>query len=119
MKLAFYISGHGYGHAVRDIEVIKSLLKIAADAEIHVRTTAPRWLFEPLLSARVIYHERELDFGVKQKNSFSADKKATFAGYAELIERKKILIEEEVNFLQSLRPDIILSDITPFAFDAA
>ncbi|MBN1466310.1 hypothetical protein JXA02_11140 [candidate division KSB1 bacterium] len=119
MKLVFYISGHGYGHAVRDIEIIKSLVKIHAEAEIHFRTRAPQWLFAPLLGKRIFYHERELDFGVVQKNSFSADKKATFQRYAALVDQKENLIDRELAFLHSVQPDIILSDITPFAFDAA
>ena len=119
MRIVFYVSGHGYGHAVRDIEIIKSILKKAPRAEIHFRTGAPLWLFEPLLCERVRFHHRELDFGVKQKNSFGANKKATFERYAELLQLKDKLLEEEIQFLHSLAPDVILSDITPFAFDAA
>ncbi|MBN1480081.1 hypothetical protein EH223_19210 [candidate division KSB1 bacterium] len=118
MKLVFYISGHGYGHAVRDIEIIKSLL-LQSHAEIFFRTQAPKWLFDPLLNERVQYHERELDFGVQQKNSFSADKLGTFQRYARLVENKDKLIEQECEFLSGIEPDIVLSDITPFAFDAA
>ncbi len=119
MKVVFYISGHGYGHAVRDIEIIKSLLSIQPNAEIHFRTKAPRWLFGPLLGDAVKYHERELDFGVVQKTSFSADKKATFNRYLDLIRMRDILIEQEIDFLETIQPDVILSDITPLAFDAA
>lgn len=118
MKLVFYISGHGYGHAVRDIEIIKSL-KCKANADVFFRTTAPKWLFDPLLDEHIHYHERELDFGVQQKNSFGADKAATFERYARLFENKKKLIEQELRFLHRIQPDIIASDITPFAFDAA
>ncbi len=119
MKLIFYISGHGFGHAVRDIEIVKSLLNIQPDAEIHFRTAAAPWLFEPLLTHRVRYHHRELDFGVFQTNSFSADKQGTFDRYQRIIQQKDKLIEEEIEFLQQVQPDIILSDITPIAFDAA
>jgi UDP:flavonoid glycosyltransferase YjiC (YdhE family) len=119
MKLVFYISGHGYGHAVRDIEIIKSILAIEPRTEIHFRTKAPQWLFQPLLNDHVFYHERELDFGVLQQNSFSADKKNTLERYAGLIEQKDQLVNEEIDFLTSVQPDIILDDITPFAFDAA
>ncbi len=119
VKLIFYISGHGYGHAVRDIEIIKTLRARKPDVEIHIRTKAPKWLFEPLLSNRIFYHERELDFGVRQKNSFSADVLSTYNGYAALIAVKEKLIQEEVQFLITVQPDVILSDITPFAFDAA
>ena len=118
MRLVFYISGHGYGHAVRDIEIVKSLQKINK-VEIHFRTKAPRWLFEPFLNERFVYHDRELDFGVFQKNSFYVDKKMTFERYADLIAGKEKLVAEEVAFLKRVEPDIILSDITPFAFDAA
>lgn len=119
MKLIFYISGHGYGHAVRDIEIVKSLLTLQPNTEIHFRTAAPKWLFEPLLRDRIVYHERELDFGVKQNNSFSADVQATYDGYAALLDQQENLIDEEVQFLSGVQPDVILSDITPFAFDAA
>lgn len=119
MRIVFYISGHGYGHAVRDIEITKSLLKIEPKAHVHFRTCAPQWLFEPLLSERIDYVQRELDFGVRQKNSFSADKQQTFAGYADLLRRKERLVAQEVEFLKAQKPDVILSDITPFAFDAA
>jgi uncharacterized protein (TIGR00661 family) len=119
LKLVFYISGHGYGHAVRDIEIVKSLLSIQPDTEIHFRTTAAPWLFKPLLNDRVRYHERELDFGVHQTNSFSADKRTTFERYQKILQHKDKLIDEEIAFLNRVQPDIILSDITPLAFDAA
>ena len=119
MKLVFYSSGHGYGHAVRDIEILKSVLKQHPDAEIHFRTAAPQWLFEPCLNDRIVYHSCTLDFGVVQENSFSANKEATLKRYAELIEKKSSLVENEAEFLSKQQPDVILSDITPFAFDAA
>ena len=119
MRIVFYISGHGYGHAIRDIEIVKSIIKNEPSAEIHFRTAAPVWLFRPLLNDHVFYHERELDFGVQQSNSFSADKQKTFERYTELIGQKEKLVNDEVVFLESLRPDIIFSDITPFSFDAA
>jgi hypothetical protein len=119
VTLVFYISGHGYGHAVRDIEIIKALLRQNPQLTIHVRTCAPRWLFDPLPAGRVFYYERELDFGVSQQNSFSADKAATLQRYAQLIERKEQLLKEEVVFLKDVSADIIVSDITPLAFDAA
>lgn len=119
MTLVFYISGHGYGHAVRDIEIIKALLRQNQQVTVHVRTCAPCWLFEPLPDGRVVYHERELDFGVLQQNSFSADKLATLQRYAQLVERKEQLLDEELIFLKDVSADVIISDITPLAFDAA
>jgi hypothetical protein len=119
VTLVFYISGHGYGHAVRDIEIIKALLRQHPQLTVHVRTCAPKWLFDPLPAGRVVYHERELDFGVLQQNSFSVDKAATLQRYAQLVECKEQLLDEEMIFFKDVSADIIVSDITPLAFDAA
>ena len=44
--IVFYISGHGFGHASRDIEVINALLARRAICESSIRTSAARWLFD-------------------------------------------------------------------------
>ncbi len=118
MKITYYITGHGYGHAVRSIEIIDLLTQIFYDTIVHVQTMAPQWLFASL-NDRVFYHHAELDFGCLQSNSFSVDKKATLEGYASLIEKKVELVARESDFLQAQKIDLVLSDITPFAFDAA
>ena len=44
--VAFYISGHGFGHASRQIEVINAFGVLRPDVRIVVRTSASAWLFE-------------------------------------------------------------------------
>ena len=44
--VVFYISGHGFGHASRDIEVINALLDRRPEVRVIVRTAAKRWLFD-------------------------------------------------------------------------
>jgi len=41
VTIVFYISGHGLGHASRDIEVINSVTRRCPGARIVARTTAP------------------------------------------------------------------------------
>ena len=48
MLIVFYISGHGFGHAVRSVELIKALVAARPDARIVVKTSAPAWLFETI-----------------------------------------------------------------------
>ena len=43
ISVAYFISGHGYGHAVRSGQVIRRLKDACLELEFHVRTTAPRW----------------------------------------------------------------------------
>ena len=42
-RVALYVSGHGFGHAVRSAQVAAALLD--AGAQVVVRTDAPAWLF--------------------------------------------------------------------------
>src|SRR5436309_1168979 len=41
MQIVFYVSGHGFGHASRDVELIRAMCALRADAGIVVRTAAP------------------------------------------------------------------------------
>ena len=67
--LVFYVSGHGFGHASRDIEVMNALHRAAPDVSIVVRTSAPRWLFDLTLNAPVTWLPAECDTGVVQIDS--------------------------------------------------
>ncbi|MDZ7722832.1 MAG: glycosyltransferase family protein [candidate division KSB1 bacterium] len=119
MNIVYYITGHGYGHAIRAFEIIKALLEYPDISQITIKTTAPEWLFKPKPDARFCYIKNELDFGCIQSDSFYIDKKQTLARYAELLEQKSVLVNKETEFLKSQNINLILSDITPFAFDAA
>ncbi|MGH7888709.1 MAG: glycosyl transferase, partial [Candidatus Binatia bacterium] len=60
--ILYYITGHGYGHAVRSHQVIRALASERRDLRIHVRTTAPDWLFLHSPSP-VAYSRQALDVG--------------------------------------------------------
>ena len=62
--LVFYISGHAFGHASRCIEIINAILAEDAAAEVVVRTSAARWLFDLTVKGRIEFHERVCDTGV-------------------------------------------------------
>src|SRR3712207_5405853 len=43
--IIYYVSGHGFGHGRRAAEVMAALFRRHPSVEIHVRTSAPAWLF--------------------------------------------------------------------------
>jgi 3-methyladenine DNA glycosylase Mpg len=53
MLIVLYVSGHGFGHASRDIELIRALRARRPDTRVIVRTSVPRWLFAPVADAAV------------------------------------------------------------------
>jgi hypothetical protein len=119
LNIVYYITGHGYGHTVRSVEVIKELYARQRNLTVHVRTSAPQWLFSELAGPSFFYNSLRLDVGALQSNSFYVDKERTLRAYAELAANNDDLVQKEVEFLQQQSVQLIISDITPLAFEAA
>ena len=117
-SILYYITGHGYGHAVRSNQVIRALQHLAPDARVHVRTTAPEWLFHNP-DRPVIYTNRWLDIGIVQPNSLEMNLEKTFDRCRELHRRLPTLIQQEIEFIQGRQIDLIVGDIPPVGFEIA
>jgi hypothetical protein len=74
--IVFYISGHGFGHASRSIEVINAILAQRPETRVGVRTSAPRWLFDLTVKGKVTYSTLECDTGVVQSDAVTLDEAA-------------------------------------------
>ena len=117
--LVFYISGHGFGHASRDIEVINALHGIAPGVRLVVRTSAPRWLFDLTLRAPVTWLPAECDTGVVQIDSLRLDAFETVrraAAHAAVLDDMSV---REALLLRELQASLVIGDIPPLAFLAA
>ena len=114
-----YISGHGFGHAVRVAEVLRALHRLCPDVALHIRTRTPRWFIEPAIEAPATHTAVELDVGAVQRDSLTVDPEATLKAYAMIVAQKKQRIAAEVTALASLRPSLIFADIPALAFDVA
>lgn len=119
MLLVFYISGHGLGHASRDIELIKAILARRPDAHIVVRTAAQRWLFDHNAPADVEVQTLDADSGMVQIDSLRLDEEATAIEAARFYRDFDRRVNQESNLLTQMRADVVLGDIPPLAFAAA
>ncbi len=117
--IIYYISGHGYGHSTRSIELIKTLLRKNPDLFCHIRTDAPKWIFELNLDSNYEFHNVRLDIGAVQETSFHIDKKKTFDAVTELYKQKEQIVKRESTFATRAEADLIIADIPPLAFDIA
>jgi UDP:flavonoid glycosyltransferase YjiC (YdhE family) len=116
--ILYYITGHGYGHAVRSNQVIRALREADPDIRIHVRTTAPEWLFyHPFLP--VSYTRQAIDVGIIQPNSLRMDITATMQACLNLHNNLQDLFDREVEFVKQQKIELILGDIPPAAFEIA
>ena len=117
--IVFYISGHAFGHASRCIEVINATLAADAAAEIVVRTSAARWLFDVTVKGRIEFHALMCDTGVVQRDSLHLDERRTIDEAARFTAALDSRAEAEAAFLRQRGATMVVGDIPPLAFRAA
>ena len=117
--LAFYISGHGFGHASRDVQVINALRARVPDLPVIVCATIPAWLLEHSLTMPVELRPLECDTGLQQFDSLHADEAASLRRAAAFHEHLAAKAAREAEFLADRRVRLVLGDIPPLAFESA
>jgi hypothetical protein len=115
----FYISGHGFGHASRQIEVISALARLAPDVSIVVRTSASRWLFDHTLRTPFTWLEGEVDTGIRQIDSLRLDEQATIRNASAFYRDLPSLVEREAALLRAHDASFVVVDAPPLACAAA
>ena len=119
MSVFFYISGHGFGHGVRQIEIINTLSRLAPGLEIVVRTSVPRWLFERTALHRYQLIDGEVDTGVVQLDSLTLDEPATLGAASAFYDDLGPRLQAEADLLRHHRAALVVADAPPLACAAA
>jgi L-arabinokinase len=117
-RLAFYISGHGFGHASRALELIEAIARRCRDVSFLIRTAVPIWLFERSTAAMDV-QPAEVDTGVVQLDSLHLDEEATARRAADFHREWDRRVAEEAAWLREGSADIVVGDIPALAFAAA
>jgi hypothetical protein len=114
--IVFYISGHGFGHASRCIEVINAVLTKRPETRIGVRTSAPRWLFDLSVKGKVTYSTLECDTGIVQIDALTLDEADTIRRAASFHSDLVTRAASETRVLRELGAGLLVADIPPLAF---
>src|SRR5487761_914523 len=120
MRVLFYISGHGYGHATRSSEILRELVACQADWTIHVRSSVPPHLLAGI--ERVHYHQvaEPLDPGVvEEADSLGVDVPATLDAIESYYRRRGAMVAEEVRWVGQQQISLIVADFPPLAGEIA
>jgi L-arabinokinase len=118
-RIVFYISGHGFGHASRSIEVIHALLRLRPDVRIVVKTAAPLQLFTRTLHGQCELLAQTCDAGVVQIDSLAIDPEETLRTAVEFQRRLPALAVAEAGYLRKTGAQVAVGDIPPLAVAAA
>jgi hypothetical protein len=129
--IGFYISGHGFGHASREIEVINALFARQPDLRIVVRTAAAQWLFEKTVKAGMAglkpgsspaifeFHSLEVDTGMVQIDSLRLDTLESVRRARDFMEDFEARVDAEARFLCDEGARLVVADIPALGLAAA
>ena len=121
--VCFYISGHGFGHASRQIEIINALAheqeRSSRKIDVIIRTSAAAWLFERTARQPFTLLPGPCDTGIVQIDSLRLDERGTVdeaaAFYRTLPERAA----GEARMLREREVRLVICDAPPLACAAA
>jgi hypothetical protein len=118
MLIVCYISGHGFGHASRDIELIRAIRALRPDARVIVRTSVRRWFFASI-EADIEWQALETDTGVVQHDSLSLDEDETARQAARFFADFDRRVVVEAALIRGVGADVVVGDVPPLACAAA
>ena len=112
---AYYVTGHGFGHATRVCAVAKCL--VAAGHTVHIVTGAPGSIFTSEIPhpSRLKLRNVVLDCGAVQTDALTVDCEASLRKYESLPD----VVEREAAWLRSIGADVVVVDVAPMACTAA
>ena len=120
-NICFYISDYGYGHASRDIAIIRRLSNELNGVKIYIKTDGPfHFVHQSLPQKNVKVIQTRNDIGVVFKeNSVTIDRERTKKMLDEWIDSWDDYIQSERGFCEKHKINLILSDIAPQPFIVA
>jgi hypothetical protein len=114
--IVFYISGHGFGHASRCIEVINAVLAASRDAHRRPHLGAPLAVRPLGQGAQVAFGTLECDTGVVQIDALTLDEADTIRRAASFHSDLVTRAASETRVLRELGAGLVVGDIPPLAF---
>ena len=117
--IVFYISGHGFGHASRSIELINALVDRRPDLRVIVRSQVAPWLFQRTARPGVELSPVETDTGAVQIDSLALDEAATIQRASDFMATFDARVAAEVDFLRFHNAALVVADLPPLGIAAA
>lgn len=119
LRLAYFVSSHGFGHAARAAAVMEGIKTFHPESHFHIFTHVPPWFFADTLGDGFTYHAYPVDTGIVQRTPWEEDLSATLA----LLSQRLPFPPDEVKLLSEqvceLGCQAVLCDIAPLGIAVA
>lgn len=119
MTVFCYISGHGWGHASRAIELLNTMGTLRPDLRLVARTAVSPRLFERSARVPIDLEPIETDPGVVQIDSLRLDEEESARRAAAFYGDFERRVEDEAERLRAGQASLVISDAPPLATAAA
>ncbi|VDC06835.1 unnamed protein product [Peniophora sp. CBMAI 1063] len=119
--VAYYCSGHGYGHATRVSAFASHLLSLPVDTRptVHIVSSAPAHVFADSIALGAQYRNSLIDPVVVQPVAYRIDRAKSVEALRLFLDTKEARVAEEAGWLKTVGADVVLSDAAFLAFLAA
>ena len=97
---------------------MRALAAITPELRIHIRTTAPEWIFQDSITA-VAYSRQAIDAGIVQTDSLEMNLSETLAACRAIYAKPRDIIDAELTFIQTNHIDLVIGDTPPLCFEIA
>ncbi len=108
MKVAFYVTSHGFGHASRVTALVTEFIKFGCDC--YIITDRPKFLF-PHKGSYCHIIERQTDTGMMQTSWNAPSVEDTFSELQRLWANRALIVKEEEAFLRDKNIELVITDI--------
>jgi len=119
MRIACFISPHGFGHAARASAVMMALLKLNPALHFDIYTQVPTWFFEQTLVGHFTGHALLTDIGLAQTSALTEDVPETVRRLNKMLPFDEALLDRLAGELRGQGCRAVLCDIAPMGIMAA
>ncbi|WP_410346789.1 hypothetical protein [Thioalkalivibrio sp.] len=116
VRISFFVSSHGFGHASRACAVMQSLRRQQPDLSLRVYTRTPEWFFRDSVG-RLDYRAWQTDIGLVQRSPLREDVPATLAELAAFMPFRPGVVDRLAAEIAD--QDLVVCDVSPLGLRAA
>jgi hypothetical protein len=119
MRLAVFVSPHGFGHAARASAVMEAIAELDPAVGFEIFTSAPAWFFAESLGECFRCHSVVSDVGMAQHTSFLEDLPGTVRRLARFLPFDQGAVALLAEVVRSCGCRAVLCDISPLGIAVA
>jgi hypothetical protein len=111
LSVVAYVSGHGLGHAAREVQILR---RLPEEIPLVVKTSSPAWFWQSELKRPFTLIPESYDVGCVQKDSITIDIDATRIAKHEMDVRNRRRFDSERLWLEEVGAKVVVCDVASF-----